>query len=120
MYNNACTAQIYYNTTRVGGIVKVINDKNVNINEEEMALALFSSGNHAISLCDRLNSNGIYAEVIQTPCRIAPDGCSLCILFKLSDMCKINDEGRKYGTLVRIAYKIIKTDSRDKYEKVTW
>ena len=83
-----------------------------------MAMALFDSSNHAISLCDRMDSIGIKMEIVQTPCRIARSGCSLCILFNISHIRGLVDEGKRNGTPVREIFKIIKTDSRDKYEKM--
>jgi hypothetical protein len=83
-----------------------------------MAMALFDSSNHAISLCDRMENQGTVVEIVQTPCRIARSGCSLCILFRMSFCRKLIEEGKKNGTPVREIYRIIKTDGRDKYDKV--
>jgi hypothetical protein len=42
----------------------------------------------------------------------------LCILFNISCSRRLVEEGKKNGTPVREMFKIIKTDSRDKYEKM--
>lgn len=83
-----------------------------------LALAMFSSGNHAFNLCRILERKGYVFEVVSTPCQIARDGCGYCIRFPLEYMDLIINEAMANNMIVREIYKIVPMFTKHKYEKI--
>jgi hypothetical protein len=81
-------------------------------------LALFDSGNYAISLCNMLERKGYVFEVVSLPCRIAKSGCGYCMKLPVEYVDMVVEEGMAYGTPVREVYKIVPELTRNRYEKI--
>lgn len=85
----------------------------------DYCIVTFISGNHAIMVCNRLKEKGINAEIMNTPCSVAKDGCSYCIKVPVDQVDLVVREARENRVAVRDIYRRVIINGKKRYRKLT-
>lgn len=81
-------------------------------------LAVYDSGNFTLKMCRHFEKMGYVFEVISLPCKIANQGCGYCLKFPIDKKDMVIDESINLNYPVREVFKIVKEQTRNKYEKL--
>ncbi|NMA65031.1 MAG: DUF3343 domain-containing protein [Clostridiaceae bacterium] len=81
-------------------------------------IAIYDSGNFAFRMNRIFEQQGLFFEVISTPCRISTSGCGYCLLFPFEYLNSVVSQSVANGCPVREAYKIDKKGDRNIYIRV--
>lgn len=68
---------------------------------------------------NKLKEKGVSAEIMNTPCSVAKDGCSYCIKVPADRTDLLLREAKENKVPVRDVYRIVITNGRKKYRKLT-
>ncbi|NLM76136.1 MAG: DUF3343 domain-containing protein [Clostridiaceae bacterium] len=81
-------------------------------------IAIYDSGNYAFRMNRIFEQQGLYFEVISTPCKIATTGCGYCLLFPYEYLNTVVSQSLENGCPVREAYKIEERGGRNVYIRI--
>ncbi len=81
-------------------------------------IALYDSGNYAFRMRRIFEQQGLFFEVISTPCRVSKTGCGYCLLFPEEHLNFVISQSLSYGCPVREAYRIEAAGNRNNYIRI--
>jgi hypothetical protein len=97
----------------------MMNHSDVKLSVENMdCIAIMDSGNFALKLYNILARKGYVFEVVSTPCQIARNGCSYCLMFPMEFKDMVLQEAALNKVAVREMYSVEKQFTKNKYSRV--
>jgi len=81
-------------------------------------IAIYDSGNYAYRMSRFFEQQGLYFEVISTPCKISMSGCGYCLLFPIEYLNAVVSQSQACGCPVREAYKIEERGGKKIYTRI--